>query len=90
MNYLVPLYLRSREDITQAPDVIAPIQVNDRSVMVRTVLEPHMPYANARVAVTRHDQLPHWMLAAWNQFAATATEADIDDPEPAVPTDGSP
>jgi hypothetical protein len=28
MNYLVPLYMQSRENITQAPDLIAPIQVN--------------------------------------------------------------
>lgn len=82
MSYLVPLYLQSREDITAAPDLIAPIQVNPDSLLVRTVLLPHMPYANARVAVKRHDQLPHWMLSAWADHAERATEAEIEDPEP--------
>ena len=81
MNYLVPLYLQSREDITQAPDLIAPIQVNPNSLLVRTVLEPHMPYANARVAVRRHDQLPAWLLSAWSQHSARASEREIEDPE---------
>jgi len=81
MNYLVPLYLQSRENITLAPDLIAPIQVNVDSLMVRTVLEPAMPYANARVAIRRHDQLPHWLLDAWNDYARTAAHAVIEDPE---------
>jgi hypothetical protein len=82
MNYLVPLYMQNRENITQAPDLIAPIQVNPESLIVRTVLLPHMPYANARVSVRRHDQLPHWMLDAWNSNAAVATKEQIDNPEP--------
>lgn len=84
MNYLIPLYLQSREDITAAPDLVAPVQVNSDSLLVRTVLQPHMPYANARVAVTRHDQLPHWMLSAWEEYAERATQDEIDDPEPSV------
>lgn len=82
MNYLVPLYMQSRENITQAPDLIAPIQINRETLIVRTVLLPHMPYANARVAVKRHDQLPHWMLDAWNVSATTLTAQQIDNPEP--------
>ena len=81
MSYLVPLYLNSREDITLAPDLIAPIQVNPGSLLVRTVLEPVMPFANARVAVQRHDQLPHWLLQAWKEHAAAATEDEIENPE---------
>jgi len=81
MSYLLPLYLQSREDITRAPDLIAPIQVNPESLVVRTVLLPHMPYANARVAVRRHDQLPHWMLDAWNEHADLATQVQIENPE---------
>lgn len=81
MNYLVPLYLKSREDITKAPDVIAPVQVTSGSLIVRTVLEPHMPYANSRVAVKRHDQLPHWMLSAWDAYAEQMTEDQIEEPE---------
>lgn len=82
MSYLVPLYMQSRENITQAPDLIAPIQVNRESLIVRTVLLPHMPYANARVSVRRHDQLPHWMLDAWNSNAMRTTREEIEDPEP--------
>lgn len=81
MSLLVPMYLQTRENITQAPDLIAPLQVNPDSVIVRTVLVPHMPYTNARVAVTRHDRLPPWLLAAWNDFAASATNEQIEDPE---------
>ena len=81
MNYLVPLYLQSRENITLAPDLIAPVQVNPSSLLVRTILAPSMPYANARVAVRRHDQLPAWMLSSWAEQAASATEAQIEDPE---------
>lgn len=84
MNYLVPLYMQNRENITLAPDLIAPIQVNPDSLIVRTVLLPQMPYANARVSVKRHDQLPHWMLDAWNASAAEITEDQIDNPEPDV------
>jgi len=83
MNYLVPLYMQSRENITLAPDLIAPIQVTPEALMVRTVLLPHMPYANARVSVRRHDQLPHWMLDAWNVAATSVTPTQIDNPEPA-------
>ena len=84
MNYLVPLYMQSRENITRAPDLIAPVQVNPESLIVRTVLLPHMPYANARVSVRRHDQLPPWMLDAWNSNAMETTESQIEDPEPGI------
>jgi hypothetical protein len=82
MNYLVPLYLQNRENITLAPDLIAPVQVNPDSLIVRTILAPHMPYANARVAVKRYDQLPAWMLSAWADYASQMTESEIEDPEP--------
>jgi hypothetical protein len=81
MNYLVPLYMQSREDITQAPDLIAPIQASPDMLLVRTVFLPHMPYANARVSVRRHDQLPNWLLDAWNRHADATTTSEIDDPE---------
>jgi hypothetical protein len=86
MSYLVPLYMQTRENITLAPDLIAPIQVNADALIVRTVLLPHMPFANSRVSVRRHDQLPHWMLSAWNAAANTITAKQIDNPEPAQST----
>lgn len=85
MNYLIPLYLQNRENITLAPDLIAPIQVNTDSLIVRTVLIPHTPYANARVAVKRHDQLPPWMLSAWATYASEISEMEIENPEPEPP-----
>jgi hypothetical protein len=81
MNYVVPLYLRSREDISLAPDLVAPIEVAADNLLVRTVLLPHMPYANARVAVKRHDALPHWLLDCWNQEAERVGEEQIENPE---------
>lgn len=86
MNYLVPLYLKSREDITLAPDLIAPVQVNLDSLLVRTVLEPAMPFANARVSVRRHDQLPHWLLDSWNVYSAKAAATVVEDPEGSATT----
>jgi hypothetical protein len=44
-----------------------------------------MPYANARVSVKRHDQLPAWMLDCWNAGAAKMQKSDIENPEPQVP-----
>ena len=79
----MPLYLETREDITRAPDAIAPVQINRDNLLVRTVLEPHMPYAKARVAVHRHDQLPTWLLSAWADHADTSTDELIEDPESA-------
>lgn len=81
MHYLVPLYLQTREDITRAPDAVAPVQVNPNSLLVRTVLQPHMPYPKARVAIKRHDQLPSWLLSSWIEYADQASEATIEDPE---------
>ncbi|MEH2438228.1 MAG: hypothetical protein V7K25_29205 [Nostoc sp.] len=81
MHYLVPLYLQTREDITRAPDAVAPVQVNLNSLLVRTVLQPHMPYAKARIAIKRHDQLPSWLLSSWIEYADQASEATIEDPE---------
>lgn len=80
MNYLVPLYLNNRENIANAPDLIAPIQIMNEMLLVRTVLKPHMPYANSRVSVKRHDQLPSWMIDTWNAHAdaMAAEEEDVD------------
>lgn len=81
MNYIVPLYLQSRENITRSPDVIAPIQVSPGNLIVRTVLEPSMAFPNARVAVPRHDQLPAWLLEAWAAYVE-AGGVELNDEEP--------
>ena len=78
MQFIVPLYLRSRENIAQMPDLVAPIQINPNHLLVRTVLAPHMPYANARVSVTRHDQLPPWLIDTWRDYSDQVSEDDED------------
>jgi hypothetical protein len=78
MQCLVPLYLQSRENITVAPDLVAPLEVSPNNILVRTVLPPHAPYANARVAVRRHDQLPAWMLDCWHSEAERMTDEGND------------
>ena len=94
MNFLIPLYLQSRDDITLMPDCVAPIQVTQNSILVRTILEPHMPYTNARVAVQRHDSLPSWLLNSWKKYSENAlepedsdepTEIYLDEAEPKIP-----
>lgn len=81
MSYIVPLYLASREDIAATPDLIAPIQVSSGKLLVRTLMEPYMAYASARVAVSRHDQLPHWLLSVWERCANEAMRGEY---EPAI------
>lgn len=81
MNYLIPVYLKDRDDITRMPDLIAPVQINQESLTVRTLLDPVFPYANARVAVRRHDELPHWLLDGWKEYSVKAPTEKIEDPE---------
>lgn len=82
MQCLVPLYLQSRENITVAPDLVAPIEVSPKNLLVRTILPPHAQYANARVAVRRHDQLPPWLLDCWHKESQRMKAANIEQPEP--------
>lgn len=81
MNYVVPLYLTSRENVALAPDLVAPVEISEQLLLVRTVLLPHMPYANARIAARRHDRLPPWMLDCWNREAAGMQKNKLEDPE---------
>ena len=78
MQCVVPLYLQSRENITVAPDLVAPLEISPNNILVRTVLPPHAPYANSRVTVRRHDQLPSWMLACWHSEAERMTDEGDD------------
>ncbi len=69
-GYFVPVYLTSRDDLTVAPELVAPIQVQGERLIVRTLLDPHVAYSPARAVVERWEQLPTWLLDAWD----TATE----------------
>jgi hypothetical protein len=72
-GYFVPVHLTSREDLTLAPDHVAPVVVQEGRIVVRTLLDAHVAYAPARAVVERWEQLPPWLLDAWD--SATADEA---------------
>lgn len=74
-GYFVPLHLRSREDLTAAPDLIAPLFVQRGRVVVRTLLEPHVGYPPARAVVERWEQLPPWLVEAWEEAATESSES---------------
>ena len=66
-GYFVPVYLTSRDDLTVAPELVAPIQVQTNRLVVRTLLDPHVAYSPARAVVERWEQIPSWLLDAWDQ-----------------------
>jgi hypothetical protein len=66
-GYFVPVYLTSREDLTVAPELVAPIQVQSNRLVVRTLLDPHVAYSPARAVVERWEQIASWLLDAWDQ-----------------------
>lgn len=78
-GYFVPLFLTSREDLTMAPDLVAPILVQGERLVARTFLDPHVAYSPARAVVERWEQLPPWLLDAWD--SVTGSESDEDAPE---------
>ncbi len=65
-GYFAPVYLRSRDDLTKAPDFAAPLLVQDERLIARTLLSPDAAYAPARAIVERREQLPAWLLDAWD------------------------
>jgi hypothetical protein len=74
-GYFVPVFLTSREDLTVAPEVVAPIQVQSDRLVVRTLLEPHVAYSPARAVVERWEQIPSWLLDAWDQATESTPSA---------------
>jgi hypothetical protein len=66
-GYFVPVYLNSREDLTVAPELVAPLQVQSTRLIVRTLLDPHVAYSPARAVVERWEQISTWLLDAWDQ-----------------------
>ncbi|HED65865.1 MAG TPA: hypothetical protein ENJ09_09965 [Planctomycetes bacterium] len=69
-GYFVPVHLTGREDLTASPDLVAPVQVQGDRLVVRTVLDPEVAYAPARCVVERWEQLPAWLLDAWDSVTA--------------------
>jgi hypothetical protein len=64
-GYFVPLFLTQRDDLGTAPDLVCPIVAQSERLVVRAVLEPNVAYAPARAVVERPEQLPNWLLDAW-------------------------
>lgn len=88
-GFFLPVYFTSRDDLTVAPDLVAPILVQGKRLIVRTLLEPHVAYSPARAVVERWEQMPSWLLDAWD--AATegggAEALDAAGAEPEEPGD---
>lgn len=76
-GYFVPVYLGSRDDLSVAPELVAPLQVQSNRLVVRTLLDPHVAYSPARAVVERWEQLPSWLLDAWDE----ATEGSAPGPD---------
>jgi hypothetical protein len=74
-GFFVPVYLKSREDLTAAPDLVVPIATQGTRLVARTLLEPHIAYAPARAVVERSEQLPSWLLDAWDAAVEDAEQA---------------
>jgi hypothetical protein len=65
-GYFAPVYLRSREDLESPPDFVAPLVAQEERLIVRTLLEPHVAWSPARAVVERWEQLPAWLIQAWD------------------------
>ena len=76
-GWFVPVHLRSRQNLTAAPDLVAPVLVQGERLAVRAFLEPHVAYSPARAVVERWEQLPPWMLDAW-ESASNAENVPVD------------
>jgi len=76
-GYFVPVFLTTRDDLTLAPDFVAPILVQSNRLVVRTLLDASVAYSPARAVVERWEQLPPWLLDAWD----SATEEDDEEEE---------
>jgi hypothetical protein len=75
-GFFVPVYLSSRDDLTVAPELVAPIQCQSNRLVVRTLLDPHVAYSPARAVVERWEQLQSWLLDAWDQATEGATPSE--------------
>jgi hypothetical protein len=84
-GYFVPVYLSSRDDLTLAPDLVAPILIQEERLVVRTLLDPSVAYSPARAVVERWEQLPAWLLDAWDNV--TDEDGETESTEEATPAE---
>ncbi len=78
-GYFLPIYLTDRDDICSAPDLVCPVVAQGERLIVRTVLEPHVAYSPARSVVERCEQLPNWLLDAWESASEERAERESED-----------
>jgi hypothetical protein len=74
-GYFVPLWLQNRDDLEAVPDCVAPLAAAGPRWIARALLEPANAYAPARATVERADQLPAWLLEAWDRSCSSAAES---------------
>ncbi|MCT7954428.1 DUF3825 domain-containing protein [Laspinema palackyanum] len=84
MQYFIPIYLKSQENITTTPDLIAPLEVREGKIplRVRTVMNPIRQttyYSNIRPVVARADQLQPWIISSWNEAMLSQNEMSDED-----------
>ena len=92
-GYFVPVYLSSRDDLTVSPELVAPVQVQSNRLVVRTLVEPHVAFSPARAVVERWEQLPSWLLDAWDQATEgghPSSSSDAESGEEADEPEGEP
>ncbi len=81
-GFFAPLFLTSREDVTEAPDLVAPLLRQGSRLVVRTLLEPHVAYSPARAVVERWEQMPPWLVESWDRAVeGQAAPRDSEDSE---------
>jgi hypothetical protein len=74
-GFFAPVYLQSREDLSVAPDLVVPLTTQGERLVIRTLLDPHVAYAPARAVVERCEELPPWLLDAWDVAVEAAEPA---------------
>lgn len=65
-GYFVPVHLTNRD---AAPELVAPLQIQARRIVVRALLAPRVAYATARAVVERRENLQAWLRAVWEPTA---------------------
>lgn len=66
-GYLVPVFLGTRDDLNEPPDLVAHLVLQRERIVARNLFEPHVAYSSARACVERWEQLPTWLVASWEE-----------------------
>lgn len=66
-GFLAPVHLTTRDDLTEPPSLVAHLVVQRDRIIARNLFEPYVSYPSARACVERWEQLPTWIVAAWEE-----------------------